>query len=571
MSPALVTLLCFAAYILGYSVYAKHLATKVFTLDSNVSTPAHTLEDGFDYVPSNRFVLFGHHYASIAGLSPMLGPAIAVIWGWLPALIWVVLGTIFIGAVHDFGALVVSMRAKGMSIGKVAEDVIGRRAKTLFHVIIFFLICLGMGVFVHVVAKLFSVALADGTPQPPELSHPEAVLPTFSLMILAVISGWLIYKKKAPLLPVTMGAFLLVIICIALGLKTKPDLPTDVWKWILLGYCFFASSLPVWLLLQPRDYINSLLLYLGLATAYLGFFFMNPEFAAPVRHHAEGTPSMFPFVFIVIACGAISGFHGLVSSGTTAKQINRETDARFIGYGAMIGESLLGLLAVLACTVALGGVVSSDSWAEAYSSYVEAETLNAKIGNFIRGSATFVNTLGVPIEMAKAFMAVVVVSFALTSLDSATRLLRFNLAEISETIRLPILKQPIVGSALAVAAIGFFAFKAGLPLWELFGTTNQILGGLTLLAVSVYLIMRKRPAIYTLVPMAFMLVTTISAMVGQIPKFLKDPVTGEPKIHLLIVGCAILILALWLAVEAFIRILRVRSGLAGPAIRNSRG
>ncbi|MCZ6603321.1 MAG: carbon starvation protein A, partial [Planctomycetota bacterium] len=452
MSPAIVTLLCFAAYAAGYFLYARHLARRVFVLDPDAPTPAHTLRDGFDYVPAKKFVLFGHHYASIAGLSPMLGPAIAVIWGWLPALLWVVLGSLFIGAVHDFSALVVSMRAKGMSIGKVAEDLVGRRAMTLFHLIIFFLICLGMGVFVHVVAKLFSIEMADGVRT--ATSHPEAVFPTFTLMIIAVVSGYLIYKRKVPILPLTVVAFALVIGAMVLGLRLPvPDLPATAWKWILLGYCFIASSLPVWLLLQPRDYINSFLLYLGLGAAFVGLFILNPEFAAPARHAAEGSPSMFPFVFIVIACGAISGFHGLVSSGTTAKQIDKETDARFIGYGGMIGESLLGLIAVLACTTAAGFATTAE-WEGAYASWKSAAGLEAKIGNFITGTGVFVSSISdsISLDMAKAFMSLIVVSFALTSLDSATRLLRFNLAEMADTMRFPLLKQPLFGSAVAVAS-----------------------------------------------------------------------------------------------------------------------
>lgn len=549
MSPVLVVLLCFVGYAAGYFFYARHLARRVFRLDPDAATPAHALEDGYDYVPSNKFVLFGHHYASIAGLSPMLGPAIAVIWGWLPALLWVVLGTIFIGAVHDFSALVISMRARGMSIGKVAEDLIGRRAMTLFHLIIFFLICLGMGMFVHVVAMLFTTMTGDRMVT--EMNHPEAVLPTFSLMVLAVISGYLIYKRRVPLLPLTVAAFVIVVAIVGVSPHVwSPDLPRDAWKLILLVYCLIASSLPVWLLLQPRDYINSLLLYLGLGAAYVGFFVLNPAFAAPASHNAADNPfTLFPFVFIIIACGAISGFHGLVSSGTTAKQINRETDATMIGYGGMIGESLLGLLAVLACTAA-AGAISTDTWLQAYGSFETASKPAAKIGIFIGGSAEFVHTLGVPRTMAKAFISVVVVSFALTSLDSATRLLRFNLAEMSETLRLPALRRPIVGSVVAVAAIGFFAFKAAFPLWTLFGSTNQIMGGLTLLAVSVYLMRKKRPSFYTLIPMAFMLVTTMVAMVGQIRTEL-----AKPDYLLVGVGLAILILAIWLSIEALFRII----------------
>ena len=300
------TLLCFAAYFVGYRFYARHLATRVFQLDDAAVTPAHALRDGFDYVPSRRYVLFGHHYASIAGLSPMLGPAIAVIWGWVPAMLWVVLGTLLIGAVHDFSALVVSMRASGKSIGKVAEQVIGPRAKSLFHCIIFFLIALAMGVFVQVVAQLFSAAF-----------YPEAVFPSSALMVLALLMGYLFYKRGMALGPLTAIGFALTLGAVYLGLQLPtPDLSVAQWNVVLLVYALVASVLPVWLLLQPRDYLNSLLLYLGLALIFIGFVALRPAFVAPAIDVApEGAPPMFPFVFIVIACGAISGFHGLVLLG----------------------------------------------------------------------------------------------------------------------------------------------------------------------------------------------------------------------------------------------------------------
>lgn len=541
--PVLVAAACFAAYFLGYRFYARYLARRVFVLDPDAVTPAHALRDDVDYVPSRRAVLFGHHYASIAGLSPMLGPAIAVIWGWLPALLWVVLGTLFIGAVHDFSALVLSMRARGMSIGKVAEDIIGPRAKTLFHVIIFFLVALAMGVFVHVVALLFTHTF-----------HPEAVVPTFGLMGIAVVVGTLVHKKNAPLLPLTILAFLAALALVVIAEPGHgPDLDADPWKWILLGYAFVASVLPVWLLLQPRDYVNSLLLYLGLGASYLGFFVLGPSFQAPALNGTPpGAPPLFPFVFIIIACGAVSGFHGLVSSGTTAKQIRRETDAPFIGYGAMIGESLLALLAVLACTA---GFSDKLSWHAHYADWQTASDLGGQIAAFIAGTARFLAAIGVPESTGAPFVALVVVSFALTSLDSATRLLRFNLSEIGEARGLGLLRHRVVASLAACAAIGFFAFyqidgrAAGLALWQLFGTTNQVLGGLTLLAVTVYLVQRRRNFWGTLVPMVALLITTLVAMVEKIADFWRanDAV-------LVVIGVILVVLTLWLIAEAVLRL-----------------
>ncbi len=554
MSPALATLGCFVIYLLGYHLYAKHLARHVFRLDPGAVTPAHAMKDGYDYVPSRKYVLFGHHYASIAGLSPIIGPAIAVMWGWVPAMLWVVFGTLFIGAVHDFSALVVSMRARGESIGKVAESVIGPRAKSLFHAIIFFLIALAMGVFVQIVAQLFSADF-----------YPEAVFPTVTLMGLAVAMGVLFYRMGVPLGRLTAVAFPLTLGAVALGLTLpKPMLAIDSWSGLLLVYAFLASVLPVWLLLQPRDFLNSLLLYLGLASIFAGFLLMRPDFAAPALDmHPEGAPPMFPFVFIVIACGAVSGFHALVSSGTTAKQISSETDAPFIGYGAMIGESLLGLTAVLACTA---GFASVEAWSEHYASWNVAQGLGQSMSAFIDGAGVFLGHLGLPQVTARAFIALIAVSFALTTLDSGTRLLRYNIEEVSDTLGVGAVRNRYISSALAVAAIGFFAYfkidgqPAGLVLWALFGTTNQLMGGLTLLTVTLYLMAKKRNYLYTLLPMVFLLVTTLIAMVLNVRSFF---VQGQNL--LLTVGVILLLLAVGLIVEAIRRVreMRAASGARG--------
>ena len=542
MPPVLAAALCFVTYVLFYRFYARHLGSKVFKLDPNAITPAHAMEDGIDYVPARKDVLFGHHYASIAGLAPMLGPAIAVIWGWLPGMVWVVLGTLLVGAVHDFSALVVSMRNKGMSIGKVAEDLIGKRAKSLFLLIILFLICLVMGVFVGVVADLFTSAF-----------YPEAVFPTFFLMAVAMVIGWLVYKKGASVSKTTAVGFTLMMLSVAVALNiARPDLARETWIMILLVYAFAASVLPVWALLQPRDYLNSLLLYLGLGAAFIGFFLLRPEFVAPVLDMAPAdAPPIFPFVFIVIACGAASGFHGLVSSGTTSKQISKETDAVAIGYGGMVGESLLGLLAVLATTA---GFRSTEAWSEHYSSWTVANGLADKMEAFIDGSALFVSTLGVPMPIAQAFIALVAVSFALTSLDSGTRLLRYNIGEIGNSIGVPQLANRYTASGIAVTLIAFFAFyeingqPAGLALWALFGSTNQVLAGLTLLTVTVYLRQKGWNYWYTFLPMVFMLFVTITAMVYNLWLYFN---TGQ--FLLTFVASSIFVLSVWLVIEAVIR------------------
>ncbi len=568
MSPLVATVGCLCLYALGFFVYARFLAGRVFRLDPDRKTPAHLYRDDVDYVPTNRFVLFGHHFASITGLAPMLGPAVAVIWGWVPAMLWVVFGAIFIGCVHDFGALVVSMRAKGQSMGKVADGVIGPRAKFLFLALIFFGVALAMGVFVQIISTLFQ---ARGDFDPADFStattsFPSSVLPSGALMVLAMGMGYLLYKKKFPLGKTTLVCFALMLFFVWLGtiyptLGLDPEVwPGDTgWKCTLLGYAALASVLPVWSLLQARDFLNSLLLYLGLGAAYLGLFVLQPQFQAPaVQMNPEGAPGLFPFVFIVIACGAASGFHGLVSSGTTAKQIGNEKDAHFIAYGGMVGESLLGLLAVLACTA---GFQSDAAWHTAYRDWSTIQVgLGNKLGAFIQGTANFLQALGLDANLAAGFIAVIVVSFALTTLDSATRLLRFNVSEIGRALRLKILENRFVATGIAVAAIGFFAFytipnknpdlppqSAGLTLWTLFGITNQLLAGLTLLVVSLYLFQRGRNSLFTGIPALFMLTSTLWATVNRLRGFWT-----EGNALLFVVGLCLFILALWIIVEAVI-------------------
>ena len=574
MSPSIAAILALITYYLGYRFYSKHLSSKIFDLDPDRLTPAHVLNDGVDYVPTRPSVLFGHHFASITGLAPMLGPAIAVIWGWAPAMLWVVCGSLLIGCVHDFSALVISARHEGKSVGSIAEEYMSPRARTLFLLIIFFGVALAMGVFVFVISKLFGLYLVPPTPADATggghsgvEGYPQAVLPSIWLMLIAAVSGWLFEKRKAPFLPVIACGFMLSLLGIWVGLSFKesgyydPSWWPSATGWILglLSYAFAASILPVWSLLQPRDFLNSLLLYLGLGLAYLGLFVSAPEFDAPAFiPNPEGAPPMLPFVFILIACGAASGFHGLVSSGTTAKQLNRETDARAIGYGGMIGESLLGLLAVLACTA---GFRSPEEWNHHYASFHAAQGLAKKLGGFIEGTTSFLTSLGISPTLASALIAMVVVSFALTTLDSATRLLRFNIEELLSPLKVPLLTNRYVSSLMACATIGFFAFykvggkPAALALWSLFGTTNQLLAGLTLTLVTLYLKKRGKTLWYTGVPAIFMLFSTFISMLINLRGFTQKE---EPDMLLITMGSALLLLGGWIVIEATLA-LRPRS------------
>lgn len=558
MTPVVMAVLVLCLYVLFYRFYARGiLARRVFSLDAEAVTPAHAFRDDVDYLPANRNVLFGHHFASIAGLAPMLGPAIAVIWGWLPALCWVVLGTLLVGAVHDFSALVLSVRHQGKSVGTIARDVISPRTRLLFLLVIFFLVALAMGVFVLVISGLFA---APDPANVPVTAHPEAVFPTYALMLIAMVIGFLIYRRNMPLWPLIGAGFVLMLLTTWAGLYFPiTGVSASTWTWTLLVYAFAASVLPVWLLLQPRDFLNSLLLYLAMFGMLIGFFVMSPEWVAPaVNTHPEGAPPILPFLFIVIACGAVSGFHGLVASGTTAKQLDKETDAPFIGYTAMIGESLLALLAVLATTA--GAFTSHEQWASFYGSWEKAAGLHQKLGVFIQGNGQFVHQLGVPLDLAQAFISVVVVAFAMTSVDTGARLLRFNLQEIGQTLGIRGLGNRYLATIIAVAAIGFFAFfkvdgkPAGLFLWTLFGTTNQILAGLTLLAVTIYLYRKRKPIIYTLLPMLLVLGATISGMVMGIVK-----AVAHQQWAVAAVGGVIFILAGWVLIEAVLVAIRIRA------------
>ncbi|PJA33230.1 MAG: carbon starvation protein A [Zetaproteobacteria bacterium CG_4_9_14_3_um_filter_53_7] len=557
MTPVVMAVTVLCLYLLFFRFYAKRtLARKIFELDDANVTPAHALRDDVDYVPSNKYILFGHHFASIAGLAPMLGPAIAVIWGWVPALCWVVFGTLLVGAVHDFSALVLSIRHKGQSVGTIARDVISPRTRLLFLLVIFFLVALAMGVFVLVISGLFAAPDAANIPK---TSHPEAIFPTYALMLIAMVIGFLVYKKNMPLWPMIAVGFVLMLLTTWIGL----DMPITGftaadWTWSLLVYAFVASVLPVWLLLQPRDFLNSLLLYLALFAMLAGFFVLSPDWAAPaINPNPVGAPPLMPFLFIVIACGAVSGFHGLVASGTTSKQLDRESDAPFVGYVGMIGESLLALLAVLATTA--GAFSSRAEWESFYGSWDKAAGLHQKLGVFIQGNANFIHQLGVPLDYAAAFISVVVVGFAMTSVDTGARLLRFNLEEIGQTIGVKVLGNRYVATFLAVAAIGFFAFfkvdgkPAGLFLWTLFGTTNQILAGMTLLTVTIYLYRKKKPILYTLLPMLLVLGATIAGMLMGIFE-----AVGKAQWIVAAVGAAIFLLAGWVLVEAMLVVKKVK-------------
>jgi carbon starvation protein len=345
MNALILAIISLGGFLLAYRFYATFLAEKIFALNPDARTPAHEFEDGVDHVPTLKSILFGHHFASIAGAAPIVGPAIGVIWGWLPAFLWVVFGTIFLGAVHDFGSLVVSLRHQGKSIGELTEDIIGTRARNLFLLIMFFLLLIVIAVFALVIALMFNW-------------YPQTVFPIACEMIIAVVVGYMVYRMKTGILIPTVIAVIVMYVTIYIGTLYPIELGDTflgsgltTWIYIILLYSFIAAVLPVWLLLQPRDHINAHELFIGMGLMYLGLLIIRPDVVAPaVQLHPEGAPPIYPFLFVTIACGAISGFHSLVSSGTTVKQLDNEAHAKMIGYGGMLAEGALSTMAIIACT-----------------------------------------------------------------------------------------------------------------------------------------------------------------------------------------------------------------------------
>ena len=548
MNAATLAAIVFVVFALGYRFYSGFLANSLYQLREDEPVPSRELEDGVDYVPTKRHVLWGHHFASIAGAAPIVGPSIAVIWGWVPALIWVCLGTVFMGAAHDFSALVISARHRGRSIGDVAGAVVGARVRTLFLVIISLLTWVVLAVFAYIIATLF-------------VSTPSSIFPINVQILVAMTLGWLVYKRGLPMFVPSLVCYALLLFAIFQGqafIEAFPaitELTITHWVVLLLLYSFVASVMPVWLLLQPRDYINSHQLVTGLALLSAGLVVLRPGVVAPALNASpEGAPSLIPFLFVTIACGAISGFHGLVSSGTTSKQLSRMTDARPIGYGGMLAEGFLGLMAVLAATA---GFESAADWWAHYESWGAANGMAAKLDAFVSGGARFVEALGIPFETARTFMAVMVIAFAATSLDTGARIQRLVLAELGEAYGVKPMSNRFVAGSLGIGAALLLAVtqgggQGGLALWPLFGTTNQLVAGVTLLVVSVWLKRQGRPYAYTLVPMVAVAAVTAWAMIGNLLDYYAN---FETLWLLSLSGTLILALDVWILLEGF-RVLR---------------
>ncbi len=553
MLSFLLAIATFFGFILAYRFYGRFISHKIFEIDESREVPSHKYEDGVDYVPTNKHILFGHHFTSIAGAAPIVGPAIAVIWGWVPALLWVVLGSIFLGAVHDFSALIMSARNEGKSIGEISENIVNKRVRTLFLIFIFFTLLIVIAVFALVIGILFN-------------TYPQSVLPVFIEIPLAIGIGISIYKHKRKALFPALLALAIMYLFIWLT-SAYPVLefqmpaifglnPTLVWVIVLMIYAYIASTLPVWLLLQPRDFINSHELIVGLILLVLGLFIGMPKVVAPAFNlGAQGAPPIIPFLFITIACGAISGFHSTVASGTTVKQIDSEKDAHFIGYGGMLAEGVLATMAVLACTA---GFSSLEAWTSHYASWTAASGLGAKVSAFVEGGASFLEALAFPPEFAACVLAVLVVSFAATTLDSATRIQRYVVSELAEDFNI----KPLATrhGATLVAVISAFLLslinggQGGLILWPLFGTANQMLAALTLLVATVYLAKSEKPFKITVIPFVFMVIVETWALVYNINSFMTSG-----NWLLTVIGTILLILEIWMVIESLNIMKKIRN------------
>ncbi|MBT6450283.1 MAG: carbon starvation protein A [Verrucomicrobiales bacterium] len=604
METLLIALLAGLGFIVAYHTYGRWLGKKIFRLSASVVCPSEKLEDGVDYVPTSKSVVFGHHFTSIAGTGPIVGPAIAIMWGWVPALLWVVLGSIFIGAVHDFGALVVSLRNNGQTVGEIAGRVLNKRVRLLFLFVLFMALTVVLAIFGLVIAAVFK-------------QYPAAIFPCVVQIPIAIIIGTLLHRKGFGLFLPSLIALAVMYLTViygntgALGAFNAALAAWPLWQWVLvlLGYSYVASVLPVWTLLQPRDYINSLQLISALVLIVVGlgvaaFFGYTPSggekqtlsMVAPMWDFSpKNAPLIFPFLFITIACGAVSGFHCLVSSGTSSKQLKNEEDARFVGYGSMLTEGFLATLVILACGAGLGlgmmhegtMLTGTAAWTAQYGDWLAAGALAAKVGAFVQGSANFLQALGIAPAVAIALMGVLVASFAGTTLDTACRLQRYVVQELAATlggkvgesnarqgapfaplawlqnkhgatifaivIAAAMAAVPPAGKAWSLASAG----KGGLLLWPLFGATNQLLAGLSFLVITFYLWRRGRAIWFIVIPMIFMLIMPVWAMTYQLweaPGWLLTARDGfpdhKPNYLLGSIGLATIALEIWMIVEA---------------------
>jgi len=518
-------------FLAMYKVYGSFIAKRL-GIDDKEETPSHTMYDGVDYVPAKSPILLGHHFASIAGVGPIVGPVIAAGFGWLPVFVWVLFGAPLIGGVHDYTTIIASIRHKAKSIGQIIEEYIGISGKKIFLIFAWSTLVLVIALFSIIVAKTF-------------VSIPSAGTSSVLFILLAILFGLAINKLKMPLWLATIIGVTLLFLSIYAGIIFPLKISYSGWLVILFAYVFIASVTPVWILLQPRDYLNSYFLYVLLIGGIIGLFFMAPTLHLPAftTFNLDKVGFLFPALFVTVACGAVSGFHSIVASGTTSKQLNKESDGKLIGYGGMLIEGILAVLALIAVST-----FTSKEFSDLLAKEGAVPAFSKGVANFI----VSIPLLSVPVTTATSFVALAVAAFALTTLDTTTRLGRYVFQEFFEMTGKSksdnVGTNRFVATAVTVAAGVALTFSGQTrSIWPVFGSANQLLAGLTLLTITVWLVKLKKSFIFTLIPMLFMFSFTLTALI----MLFYNNVFEHQHYALAILSLILFILAIVLVVKSY--------------------
>ncbi len=568
MNGITLLLICCAALITGYIFYGRYLCKKWGVCENDQPTPAHTMEDGIDYVPAPAPVLMGHHFSSIAGAGPITGPisAAAAGFGWGACALWIVIGGIFFGGVHDFGALFASVRHGGKSIGEIISANMSKRAKRLFIIFSYLTLILVVAAFASIVAGTFAATFVDGAVDvAASTANARVAMVSLLFIVIAIVFGFAVYRRNVPMGIASVIGVAAIVGIIAIGMNFHPIyLSSTTWMWIVGIYITIASVAPVWILLQPRDYLSSFLLYAMLGLAVVAVFMGNPSMSSlPVLNTPNNATPVFPVLFTTIACGAISGFHSLVSSGTTSKQLDKETDAKPIAYGGMLLECVLAVLTL--CAVAY-----------AYSLKGTEFELTGATAIFGGGIAGMIDpSRGSLYSILYTLLVLTYSAFCLTSLDTATRLARFMFQEFwldgskgetpdNVTGYKKVLSNPYVATLITVFLGIMLGLNGYAKIWALFGSANQLLAALGLLAVATWLGNIGKDNKMFLLPMIFMLGVTISSLwintQSQLGTIAKGGADWGPYAQA-IIGALLIVLAVVLAIEGIITIYKQKKGV----------
>lgn len=543
MSGIVILLIALVIFIIAYVTYGSWLA-KQWGIDPKRVTPAHEMEDGVDYIPAKSPVLLGHHFASIAGAGPINGPIQAAVFGWVPVLLWIIIGGVFFGAVQDFSSIFVSIRHKGKSLGEVIEENIGHKCKMLFTVFAWLVLLLVVAAFADIVASTFAYSPTASE----AVNNANGSVATASMLFipLAIVFGFLVYRKNAPLVVSTIGGVIVLSICIAVGLAFPIHLPKTFWLIFVFAYICIASVTPVWILLQPRDYLNSFLLYFMIIAAIIGILGSNPsvELQTFTSWKLANGQTLFPYLFITVACGAISGFHSLIGSGTTSKQLDNEKDAKMIGYGGMLIECMLAVIAL----IAVGSLCADGNYASIGTPAVVFATAISGFFAQIGLGETAVNATYTIISLS-------VSAFCLTSLDTGCRLGRFMFQELFavQNGKEPTSVQKACGNmyvaTIITVVLGAILCIGGYSkIWPLFGACNQLVAVPCFLGVSVWLAKKGRNNKMLYVPMIFMLAATMSSLVISFKNNIKGFMAGTATFAVEGLQCIIIVPIFVLAV-----------------------